>query len=129
VMETEGSSPLGRSMNLKEPPSFQVKGAPCDQAVIEGEDVVMTAKFRGQPKPMVNWLKDNVMVKTVGRFVVHETENATSELRINAAQKSDGGIYVCKIINEYGTKQAECRLKVKGESKIRIKEISKLCLI
>ncbi|XP_023820642.1 striated muscle preferentially expressed protein kinase isoform X4 [Oryzias latipes] len=118
VMETEGSSPLGRSVNLKEPPSFQ--GAPCDQAVIEGEDVVMTARFRGQPKPMVNWLKDNVMVKTMGRFVVRETENVTSELRINAAQKSDGGLYVCKIINEYGTKQAECSLKVKDATQVAL---------
>lgn len=71
---------------------------------------------------MFHRLKDNVMVKTMGRFVVRETENVTSELRINAAQKSDGGLYVCKIINEYGTKQAECSLRVKGESKIKIKK-------
>ncbi|XP_036071735.1 striated muscle preferentially expressed protein kinase isoform X3 [Oryzias melastigma] len=118
VMETEDSSPLGKSVNWKERPSFQV--APCDQGVTEGEDVVMTAKFRGQPKPMVNWLKDNVMVKTAGRFVVRETNNSTSELRINSAQKPDGGLYVCKIINEYGTKQAECRLEVKDATQVAL---------
>ena len=29
--------------------------APCDQAVTQGQDVVLSAKVSGQPKPMVYW--------------------------------------------------------------------------
>ncbi|XP_041719299.1 striated muscle preferentially expressed protein kinase [Coregonus clupeaformis] len=34
-------------------------------------------------------------------------------MTINSAQKSDTGVYTCKIINEYGTKHCECKLEVK----------------
>lgn len=54
-------------------------------------------------------------MKTAGRFAVRQTDDGTSEMRIGSAQRSDAGLYVCKIINEYGTKQAECRVEVKGE--------------
>lgn len=35
---------------------------------------------------------------------------------IKSAVKSDAGVYTCKIINEYGTKQCEGKLEVKGEA-------------
>lgn len=59
--------------------------------------------------------KDRVAVKTAGRFAVRQTDDGTREMRIGSAQRSDAGLYVCKIINEYGTKQAECRVEVKGD--------------
>ncbi|XP_044043059.1 striated muscle preferentially expressed protein kinase isoform X2 [Siniperca chuatsi] len=111
AMELGDSPAPSKSVHFKEPPSFQV--APCDQGVTEGQDVVISAKVRGQPKPMVYWLKDRVTVKTAGRFAVREIDNNTSEMRIHSAQRSDAGLYVCKIINEYGTNQAECRVEVR----------------
>ncbi|XP_065807862.1 striated muscle preferentially expressed protein kinase [Labrus bergylta] len=109
----EPPAPIKR-VHFTEPPSFQV--APCDQSVTEGQDVVISARIRGQPKPMVYWLKDRVAVKTAGRFAVREPgdSSSSSEMRISSAQRSDAGLYVCKIINEYGSKQAECRVDVKA---------------
>ncbi|XP_067439601.1 striated muscle preferentially expressed protein kinase-like [Thunnus thynnus] len=112
AMELGDSPAPSKSVHFKEPPAFQV--APCDQGVTEGQDVVISMKVRGQPKPMVYWLKDRVTVKTAGRFAMRETDDGTSEMRISSAQRSDAGLYVCKIINEYGTKQAECRVEVKA---------------
>ena len=54
-------------------------------------------------------------MKTAGRCIVQDTEDGTSEMRIGSAQKADTGLYVCKIINEYGTKQVEFRVEVRGE--------------
>lgn len=54
-------------------------------------------------------------MKTAGRFAVRETGDGATEMRISSAQRSDAGLYVCRIINEYGTEQAECRVEVKGE--------------
>lgn len=62
-------------------------------------------------------MKDRVTVKTAGRFAVRETDDGTSEMRIGSAQRSDAGLYVCKIMNEYGTEQVECRVEVKGEQR------------
>ncbi|XP_045917587.1 striated muscle preferentially expressed protein kinase-like [Micropterus dolomieu] len=118
AMELGDSPALSKSVHFKEPPSFWV--APCDQGITEGQDVVIPAKVRGQPKPMVYWLKDRVTVKTTGRFAVREADDGTSEMRIRSAQRSDAGLYVCKIINEYGTKQAECRVEVKAQTALKI---------
>uniref|UniRef100_A0AAR2K038 Ig-like domain-containing protein n=1 Tax=Pygocentrus nattereri TaxID=42514 RepID=A0AAR2K038_PYGNA len=99
---------------LKEPPIFQV--ALGDQVVTEGEEVVMCVQVSGQPKPVVHWLKDRLNIRPDGQHELHEVDNGKYKLRIKSAEKSDAGVYVCKIINEYGTKQTECRLEVKGES-------------
>uniref|UniRef100_A0A673C7L0 Ig-like domain-containing protein n=1 Tax=Sphaeramia orbicularis TaxID=375764 RepID=A0A673C7L0_9TELE len=89
--------------------------APCDARVKEGQDVVISAKVRGQPTPMVYWLKDGVTIKTAGRFHVRQTDDGSSEMSISSAQRSDAGLYVCKITNEYGLEQTECRLEVIGK--------------
>lgn len=55
-------------------------------------------------------------MKTSGRLTVQETEDGGSEMRLGSAQRSDAGLYICKIVNEYGSKQAECRVDIRGES-------------
>uniref|UniRef100_A0A3B4VKY0 non-specific serine/threonine protein kinase n=1 Tax=Seriola dumerili TaxID=41447 RepID=A0A3B4VKY0_SERDU len=114
AMEVGDSPAPSKSVHFKELPSFQV--APCDQGITEGQDVIISAKVRGQPKPMVYWLKDRVTVKTAGRFAVQETDDGTTEMRISSAQRSDAGLYVCKIVNKYGTEQAECRVEVVSQT-------------
>ena len=54
-------------------------------------------------------------VKTGLRHVVREVEDGAFEMNILSAKRSDTGVYTCKIINEYGTKQCEARLEVKGK--------------
>uniref|UniRef100_A0A8B9LQU9 Ig-like domain-containing protein n=1 Tax=Astyanax mexicanus TaxID=7994 RepID=A0A8B9LQU9_ASTMX len=94
---------------FKEPPSFQI--------VTEGEEVTLCVQFCGQPKPVIYWLKDRVNIKSSDRHELGEVQDGRCELRIKSAEKSDAGVYTCKIINEYGTKQTECQLEVKGEKK------------
>ncbi|XP_033472187.2 striated muscle preferentially expressed protein kinase isoform X1 [Epinephelus lanceolatus] len=97
---------------FRTPPAFLVTMS--DQAVIEGQEVTMSVRIRGQPKPMLYWLRDRVTVKTGPRHIVRETEDGTFEMTIKSAVRSDSGIYTCKIINEYGTKQCEGKLEVKA---------------
>ncbi|XP_049340678.1 striated muscle preferentially expressed protein kinase isoform X2 [Astyanax mexicanus] len=96
---------------FKEPPTFQATLG--DQTVVEGQEVTMSVRMSGQPKPMLYWLRDRVTIKTGPRHVVQETESGTCEMIIKSAVKSDAGVYTCKIINEYGTKQCEGKLEVK----------------
>ncbi|AWP12796.1 K08809 striated muscle-specific serine/threonine protein kinase [Scophthalmus maximus] len=97
---------------FRKPPAFLVTVS--DQAVIEGQEVTMSVRISGQPKPMLYWLRDRVTVKTGPRHIVRETEDATFEMTIKSAARSDSGIYTCKIINEYGTKHCEGKLDVKA---------------
>ncbi|XP_042368829.1 LOW QUALITY PROTEIN: striated muscle preferentially expressed protein kinase [Plectropomus leopardus] len=114
AMELGDSTTPSKRVHFKEPPSFEV--APCDQGVTEGQDILISAKVAGQPKPMVYWLKDKVTLKSAGRFAVRETDDGTCEMRISSTQRSDAGLYVCKIMNEHGQKQAECRVDVKASA-------------
>ncbi|XP_045909554.1 striated muscle preferentially expressed protein kinase [Micropterus dolomieu] len=97
---------------FRKPPAFLV--TTTDQAVIEGQEVTMSVRISGQPKPMLYWLRDRVTVKTGPRHIVRETEDGTFEMTIKSAVRSDAGVYTCKIINEYGTKQCEGKLEVKA---------------
>ncbi|KAK2839515.1 hypothetical protein Q5P01_013255 [Channa striata] len=123
--DEEYLSPLEESMDFgspetrqtidtqfRKPPAFVATMS--DQAVIEGQEVTMSVRISGQPKPMLYWLRDRVTVKTGPRHIVRETEDGTFEMTIKAAVRSDSGIYTCKIINEYGMKQCEGKLDVKA---------------
>ncbi|XP_029967514.1 striated muscle preferentially expressed protein kinase [Salarias fasciatus] len=97
---------------FRKPPSFLATMS--DQAVIEGQEVTMSVRISGQPKPMLYWLRDRVTVKSGPRHIVRETEDGTFEMTIKSALRSDSGIYSCRIINEYGTKQCDAKLQVKA---------------
>ncbi|XP_053733617.1 striated muscle-specific serine/threonine-protein kinase [Synchiropus splendidus] len=97
---------------FRKPPMFLTTVS--DQSVIEGQEVTMSVRISGQPKPMLYWLRDRVTVKTGPRHIVRETQDSTFEMTIKSAVRSDTGIYTCKIINEYGTKQCEAKLEVKS---------------
>ncbi|KAM8855604.1 striated muscle preferentially expressed protein kinase isoform 2-T2 [Spinachia spinachia] len=121
--DEEYLSPLEESMDFggpeqsvdtrfRKPPAFLVTMS--DQVVIEGQEVTMFVRISGQPKPLLYWLRDRVTVKSGPRHIVRETEDATCEMIVKSALRSDSGVYTCKIINEYGTKQCEGRLEVKA---------------
>ncbi|KAM4596003.1 LOW QUALITY PROTEIN: striated muscle preferentially expressed protein kinase-like, partial [Polymixia lowei] len=59
-------------------------------------------------------LKDRVALKPAGRFITRETEDGASEMTITSLQRADSGLYICKIVNEYGTKQSQALLEVKA---------------
>eukprot|EP00066_Takifugu_rubripes_P021290 XP_011610556.1 PREDICTED: striated muscle preferentially expressed protein kinase [Takifugu rubripes] len=112
-MEFGGPEPKQNiDMRFRQPPAFLVTVR--DQSVIEGQEVTMSVRISGQPKPMLYWLRDRVTVKTGPRHIVRETDNGTFEMTIKSAVRSDAGIYTCKIINEYGTKQCEGKLQVQA---------------
>lgn len=47
---------------------------------------------------------------------VEEEDGGAFTLRIAAAEITDSGYYVCKAINEYGTRQCEAKLEVRGNA-------------
>ncbi|XP_010115248.1 PREDICTED: striated muscle-specific serine/threonine-protein kinase-like, partial [Chlamydotis macqueenii] len=80
---------------FKAAPTFEV--ALSDQSVLEGQDVSMSVRVRGEPKPIIYWVEAE---GARGLFTLH----------ILAAERTDTGFYTCKAVNEYGTKQCEAKL-------------------
>lgn len=50
------------------------------------------------------------------RRFAEEAEGGLCRLRILAAERGDAGFYTCKAVNEYGARQCEARLEVRGET-------------
>ncbi|XP_030435851.1 striated muscle preferentially expressed protein kinase isoform X1 [Gopherus evgoodei] len=98
--------------NFKAAPTFEL--ALCDLSVLEGQDVSMSIRVRGEPKPIIHWLRNRQPVKVGRRLSVAEGEGGSCTLRILAAERADAGFYACKAINEYGTKQCEAKLQVRA---------------
>ncbi|KAM8873329.1 striated muscle preferentially expressed protein kinase-like [Synchiropus picturatus] len=108
-----------KSVQFKEPPSFQLR--PCDQRVTEGQDVVITVRVAGLPKPTVCWSKDQAALKIGGRLSVRQTHDGAQELTLRSAERSDSGRYVCKIDNELGSRQEGCRVVVRALTQAPLK--------
>ncbi|XP_049744236.1 striated muscle preferentially expressed protein kinase isoform X9 [Elephas maximus indicus] len=97
----------------KAPPTFKV--SLMDQSVREGQDVTMSIRVQGEPKPVVSWLRNRQPVRPDQRRFAEEAEGGLCRLRILAAERGDAGFYTCKAVNEYGARQCEARLEVRGE--------------
>ncbi|XP_074047393.1 striated muscle preferentially expressed protein kinase isoform X2 [Macrotis lagotis] len=95
------------------PPIFKV--SLMDQSVREGQDVTMSIRVQGEPKPVVSWLRNRQPVRPDQRRFAEEAEGGLCRLRILAAERGDAGFYTCKAVNEYGTRQCEARLEVRDE--------------
>uniref|UniRef100_A0A672UL46 Ig-like domain-containing protein n=2 Tax=Strigops habroptila TaxID=2489341 RepID=A0A672UL46_STRHB len=99
---------------FKAAPTFEVSLS--DQSVLEGQDVSMSVRVRGEPKPIIYWLRNRQPVKYGRRHHAEEAEGVRGlfTLHILAAEHTDTGFYTCKAVNEYGTKQCEAKLEVRG---------------
>ncbi|XP_074884708.1 striated muscle preferentially expressed protein kinase isoform X2 [Buteo buteo] len=99
---------------FKAAPTFEVSLS--DQSVLEGQDVSMSVRVRGEPKPIIYWLRNRQPVKYGRRHHAEEAEGVRGlfTLHILAAERTDTGFYTCKAVNEYGTKQCEAKLEVRA---------------
>ncbi|KAG9466714.1 hypothetical protein GDO78_016220 [Eleutherodactylus coqui] len=102
------------SVTFKAPPSFKV--AVSDQMVFEGQEIILRVQVLGEPKPMISWLKNKQQVKSGGKYHMTEEEGGVFSLHIVGTDKRDSGFYTCKAINEYGTKQCEAKVEVRGKT-------------
>ncbi|KAM6129578.1 LOW QUALITY PROTEIN: striated muscle preferentially expressed protein kinase [Pterocles gutturalis] len=109
-----GAAHSSPESTFKAAPTFEV--ALLDQSVLEGQDVSMSVRVRGEPKPIIYWLRNRQPVKYGRRHHAEEAEGARGlfTLHILAAERTDTGFYTCKAVNEYGTKQCEAKLEVRA---------------
>ncbi|XP_075173221.1 striated muscle preferentially expressed protein kinase isoform X3 [Anomaloglossus baeobatrachus] len=107
-----GKTPIQHSVTFKAPPVFKM--ALSDQAVFEGQEIILRVQVDGEPKPMISWLKNKQQVKPGGKYHMAEEEGGVFSLHIAGSEKRDSGFYTCKAINEYGTKQCEAKVDVRA---------------
>ena len=72
-------------------------------------------RARGLSSHPSDRLRNRQPVRPDQRRFAEEAEDGLCRLRILAAERGDAGFYTCKAVNEYGARQCEARLEVRGE--------------
>lgn len=93
------------------PPEIRIP--PSDIRSVDGQDVNMTCRVFGAPKPRITWIRDNHEL-TGGRFQVTDV----GDLLIKDVTFTDAGNYICFAENKFGKQEAEGSMIVKKRTEI-----------
>ncbi|CAH1996819.1 unnamed protein product [Acanthoscelides obtectus] len=91
----------------------EITEAPKDTAAVDNQDVNMTCKVLGAPKPNIKWIHNGKEL-TGGRYEI----KPSGDLRINRVQFDDRGHYTCYAENKLGNVNASARLDIKAHTYI-----------
>lgn len=84
-------------------PRFLIK--PLSLRVDRGEDAAFSCKLSGEPLPQVVWEKDGKQLNEIyesSHYHVGQQDGGWFQLKIFRTRAPDGGVYMCKAVNEYG---------------------------
>lgn len=86
--------------------------------IAEGLPALLKCHIRGDHPIQVMWKKNSIVLKEDGRVIPTVSgSNSTvvdAQLKIQASERSDSGIYICVGSNLYGRDEAQINLQVRG---------------
>lgn len=83
-----------------------------DTTIPEGEILTLKCQVSGQPAPTVKWYKNGKELVPSDRIVQRLALDGTATLRIMDAQKSDAGDFKVVAVNDSGSVESACVVKV-----------------
>ena len=83
--------------------------------VSEGDTVSFNLNVHGEPKPEVEWFKDDDKLSSVGNYRITQ-DGGKHELRLQNMTIEDSGIYKCVATNDEGTDERIFKLDVDGKA-------------
>ncbi|XP_061461326.1 transmembrane and immunoglobulin domain-containing protein 1 isoform X2 [Rhineura floridana] len=79
----------------------------------EASDVTLNCHTKANPPAQMVWYKDNrTLALEKSRYQVYQTSDLF-QLAISRAQTSDGGVYTCLAVSDWGTERRDFHLVVK----------------
>ncbi|XP_067863304.1 myosin-binding protein H-like isoform X2 [Heptranchias perlo] len=103
--------PVYQEKDFNEPPKFTQP--PADKTATVGFTTKLYCSVRGNPKPKISWLKNQMLLDQNPKFRVLTNEGICT-LEIRKPSQFDGGVYTCKAVNALGEAVADCKLDVKA---------------
>lgn len=94
----------------EEPPQFI--SSLRDVSADEGQELVLSAPFIGNPIPEIIWSKDGVPISPNERIMM-TCDGKHVGLTINPAEVDDSGVYSCLLANPLGEDASKCRTNVR----------------
>uniref|UniRef100_A0A3B4T4X4 Myosin-binding protein H n=1 Tax=Seriola dumerili TaxID=41447 RepID=A0A3B4T4X4_SERDU len=96
--------------NFTEAPKFTTSLS--DRATTVGYSTKLLCSVRGQPKPKVQWMKNQMIIGDDPKFRQICVQGICS-LEIRKPGNFDGGVYSCRAKNDLGEATVSCKLEVK----------------
>ncbi|KAM9391573.1 myosin binding protein Ca [Pholidichthys leucotaenia] len=103
------------------PPPFREKDQSCspkfttplvDRSIVAGYTAAISCAVRGNPKPKILWMKNNMIIGEDPKFLMQNHQGVLT-LNIRKPGLFDGGRYACRAINDLGEETVECTLQVR----------------
>ena len=92
-------------------PPFFAEHLNLTEKLVEGQDIVLSCTWGGNPATSIQWQKDGQVLNNETPYKV-ETQNNNSRLLIQSAKKEDQGVFVCLIANSAGSNMSRCQVLV-----------------
>ncbi|XP_047428657.1 myosin binding protein Ca isoform X4 [Mugil cephalus] len=83
-----------------------------DRSVVAGYTTAISCAVRGNPKPKIIWMKNNMIIGEDPKFLIQNNQGVLT-LNIRKPSQFDGGRYSCRAINDLGQAEVECKLEVR----------------
>ncbi|XP_029438050.1 myosin-binding protein C, cardiac-type-like isoform X2 [Rhinatrema bivittatum] len=96
--------------DFDEPPKFT--HPLVSRSVVSGYNVTLSCAVRGCPKPRIFWYKNKIDLSGEAKYRMFSKQGVLT-LEIRKPSPFDGGVYLCKAVNEHGEAEIECKLEVK----------------
>uniref|UniRef100_A0A8C2KXC6 Myosin binding protein C, cardiac n=1 Tax=Cyprinus carpio TaxID=7962 RepID=A0A8C2KXC6_CYPCA len=82
------------------------------RSVIAGYSATLSCSVRGIPKPKITWYKNKMDITNEAKYRMFSNQGVLT-LEIRKPCPFDGGVYMCKAINDSGEDIVECKLEVR----------------
>ncbi|KAI1890165.1 hypothetical protein AGOR_G00170860 [Albula goreensis] len=103
--------PVYKEHNFAEAPKFT--HPLVSRSVIAGYNATLSCSVRGIPKPKVTWYKNKMDISNEAKYRMFSKQGVLT-LEIRKPCPFDGGVYMCKAVNDSGEDTVECKLEVRS---------------
>ncbi|KAK7130086.1 hypothetical protein R3I94_009057 [Phoxinus phoxinus] len=104
-------NPQYNDRDFTEPPTFTQPL--INTFAIAGYNATLNCSVRANPRPKVIWMKNKIPIIDDPRYRMFSNQGVCT-LEIRKPSPFDGGVYICKAVNDLGEAQVDCKLEVKG---------------
>uniref|UniRef100_A0A3B5LYR6 Myosin binding protein C, cardiac n=1 Tax=Xiphophorus couchianus TaxID=32473 RepID=A0A3B5LYR6_9TELE len=105
-------SPAYREHDFSEAPKFT--HPLVNRSIIAGYNATLSCAVRGIPKPKVTWYKNKMDISNEAKYRMLSKQGILT-LEIRKPCPFDGGVYMCKAVNDKGEDVVECKLEVRPQ--------------
>ncbi|XP_038556523.1 myosin-binding protein C, cardiac-type isoform X1 [Micropterus salmoides] len=108
----EYKPPTHKNHDFTEAPKFT--HPLVNRSVIAGYNATLSCSVRGIPKPKVTWYKNKMDITNEAKYRMLSKQGVLT-LEIRKPCLFDGGVYMCKAVNDIGEDIVECKLEVRPQ--------------